>query len=91
MRISIGLLFMPALAFGACADDVDTFIPQMPSEPGAVVSNEPIERVLVDTSQQLERPDTAIIDGAATVDRAYLFGRQSRALYDRMHAAGLVR
>lgn len=90
MRSSIGLLLVPVLGFGGCAEGTDTFIPQIPQGPDVAIADEPLTESLENTSQPLERPDTVSLEGVTTSDTV-TFGRAARARYDRLRAAGLVR
>ena len=92
MRRAFGLLLVPALClgFGACADEPDDFIGR-PVEPGVAPSHEPLTNTLIDNGTPLERQDTAVISDDVALDRATFLGIRSRALYDRLRAAGLVR
>ncbi len=92
MRSSIGLLFLPALGLGACADDPGPFLPHVPQGPSVEEADEPYTVWLEQTRPpQVVRPDHVIITDEVTSDRAWVLGRRSRAHYDRLRAAGLVR
>jgi hypothetical protein len=92
MRSLFGLLLVPALAFGvgACADEPDRYLPNIPQPPDVAQADEPAPTELTPNERVLERAPSADIDQDAVIGSAYDLGRLARARLDRLRAAGLV-
>lgn len=90
MRGSLGLVLVSVLGLGACADDPEGPIGR-PVDPGVAPAFEPMTEEVVDHDVPLRRPDTAQIEGITTPDTVSSIGRNARAYYDRLRAAGLIR
>lgn len=97
MRSSMSLLLVPVLGLGlglgGCAEDNDDgFNPRGDQVPDFVVPDEePVLDTVVDNAPPYRRPDHVVIGDDVTPDRVFQLGRQSRAAYDRLRGAGLVR
>lgn len=90
MRSSLGLLLVPVLGLGACADEGTDWSNPRPFDPTVAPANEPTTEELVENYVPLVRPGTAELEGITTPDSATI-GRRARAAYDRLHATGLIR
>lgn len=91
MKRAIGVAFVMVVGSGGCDDGVDTFVPQFPLTPDVAESHESALDEVIDTRTPLERADSVELDGLTPPDRLAPIGRRARAMYDRLHAAGLVR
>jgi hypothetical protein len=83
-------MFVAVLGMAGCADEVDEPIGR-PVTPGVAPSQEPMPVELDDYDVPLRRPETAQVEGITTPDTVSSIGRDARAYYDRLRAAGLVR
>ena len=90
MRGSLGLVFVSVLGLAGCAEEIDEPIGR-PVDPGVAPALEPMTAELVEYDVELKRPETAQLEGITTPDTASSIGRNARAFYDRLHAAGLIR
>lgn len=91
MKRSIGVVFVMVVGAGGCEDGLDRPNPRDPLTPDVAESREPALNEVLDTRTPLERVDAAELEGLTPPDRLAPIGRRARAMYDRLHAAGLVR
>jgi len=90
MRGSLGLLFASVIGMAGCAEETD--VPTgRPVTPGVAPAFEPMTAELDEYDVALERPETAQLEGVTTPDTVSSIGRNARAHYDRLRAAGLIR
>jgi hypothetical protein len=80
------------LGLGGCADEGRDY-PNPRDVVGdfVVADDEPVLDTVVENARPYQRPDHVGIGDDVTPDRVFRLGLRSRAAYDRLRGAGLVR